>query len=175
MYFYLFTLNIVPSNACVESYRNKNFIFSYLRLSLLSPLSLDAQSYTKFLELKSTNQNARNFIYKIKRYFPKPVQGAIHTTLLCFYENYTAVSCKDQERELRFPFSKKYFIFHKWFLNSSEGIWQGQLTGGGREKWQFTVENSACTIITNTKLSVKNISEFFVVSDCVFYYFYIIQ
>ena len=56
------------------------------------------------------------------------------------------------EHESRFPFSKKYFIFLKKFLNSSQGIWQGQLTGKGVERGQFTGENSACTIITNKKL-----------------------
>ena len=29
----------------------------------------------------------QNVIYKIKSYFPQPVQGARHTTLLYFYEN----------------------------------------------------------------------------------------
>ena len=59
------------------------------------------------------------------------------------------------ERESRFPFSKKYFIFIKWFLNSSDGIWQGQLTGEGGKRRQFTGEKSACTMIPNTKLSLK--------------------
>ena len=87
MHFYLVALKIVPPNACVENYQNKNSIISYLRLSLLSPLSSDTQFYTKFLKLKSTNKNARNVIYKIKSYFPEPVQGARLTNLLYFYEN----------------------------------------------------------------------------------------
>ena len=100
-------------------------IFDFL---FLSPLSSNTQSYTKFLKLKSTNKNTLNVIYKIKSNFPQPVLGAMHTTLLYLYENYTAVYYKG---ESRFPFSKKYFIFLKWFLNSSEGIWQGQLSGEG--------------------------------------------
>ena len=67
--------------------KNKNSIVSYLRLSLVPPLSRDTQFYTKFLQLKSTNKNARNAIYKIESYFSQPVQGAGHTTLLYFYEN----------------------------------------------------------------------------------------
>ena len=50
----------------------------YYRLSLLPLLSLDAQSYTNFLELKSTNKNAQNVIYKIKSYFAPSVEGARH-------------------------------------------------------------------------------------------------
>ena len=42
---------------------------------------------TKFLQLKSTNNNARNVIFKIKSYCSQPVQGTRHTTLLCYYEN----------------------------------------------------------------------------------------
>ena len=34
-------------------------------------------------------------------------------------------------RESRFPFNKKYFIFLKWFWNSSEGLWKGKLPGKG--------------------------------------------
>ena len=79
-HFYLVTLNIVPSIVCVENYRNKNSFISYLRLSLLSPLSTDTESYTKSLKLKLTNKNASNVIYKIKSYFPQPVEGAGHTT-----------------------------------------------------------------------------------------------
>ena len=101
-------------------------IFDFL---FLSPLSSGTQSCTKFLKLKSTNANTRNVIYKIKSNFPQPVQGAMHTILLYLYENYTAVYYKG---ESRFPFSKKYFKFLKWFLNSSKGIWQGQLSGERR-------------------------------------------
>ena len=87
MNFYLVALKIVRPNACVENYLNKSFIIIYLRLSLLSPLSSDKQSYTKFLQLKSTNKNARNVIYKFKSYFSQPVQGTKRTTLLYYYEN----------------------------------------------------------------------------------------
>ena len=48
MQFYLVALNIVPPNACVENYRNKNFIISYLWLSLFSPLSLDPHGSKAF-------------------------------------------------------------------------------------------------------------------------------
>ena len=59
----------------------------YLRLSLLSPLSSDTQSYTIFLQLKSTDKTARNLTYKVKRYFPQHVEGARDTILFYFYEN----------------------------------------------------------------------------------------
>ena len=49
---------------------------------------------------------------------------------------------------------------------------KGKITREGIERGQFTEENSACTIITNKKLSTKNASEFLVKSDCVFHYFY---
>ena len=42
-------------NLCGENYQNENSIISDLWLSLLSSLSSDTQSYTKFLQLKSTN------------------------------------------------------------------------------------------------------------------------
>ena len=48
---------------------------------------------------------------------------------------------------------------------------KGTITLGGVERGQFTEENSAHTIITNTKLSAKNASEFLVKSDCVFHFF----
>ena len=93
----------------------------------------------------------------------------------------------------RSPFSKKHFIYLKLFLNSSEVIWQGKLTGKKRgeegEGGQFAGENSACITFINTKpskiqpasllqtqnLRQKNVTEFLVVSDCVFYYLNIIQ
>ena len=78
---------IVPPNVCVENCQNKNSIISYLRRYLLSPLSSVKQFYAKFLKLKSTDKDMQNVIYKIKSYFPQPVQGARHTTLLYFYEN----------------------------------------------------------------------------------------
>ena len=40
-------------------------VIIYLPLSFLSPLSSDKQFHTKFLQLKSTNKNARYAIYKI--------------------------------------------------------------------------------------------------------------
>ena len=55
----------------------------------------------------------------------------------------------------------------------------GSKGGGGAvvkgETGQFAGENSVCIIITNTKLSTKNVIDFLVVSYCVFHYFYIIQ
>ena len=133
MHFYLVTLiNIVPPIVCVENKRNRNFIISYLRLSLLSQLSTDTQSYTESLKLKLTNKNASNVIYKVKSYFPQPVQSAGHTKYHFVLLLWKLDCCILQklEHESRFLFSKKYFIFLKWFLNSSEGIWQGQLSGG---------------------------------------------
>ena len=87
MHFYLVALNIVPPNACVENHRRKNAIISYFQLSFLSPLSSDTQSDAKSLQLKSTNKNARNVIFKSKNYFPQTAQNAGHTTLLYFKEN----------------------------------------------------------------------------------------
>ena len=114
--------------------------------------SVQIHSYTKFLKLKSTNKNAQNIIYNIKSYFPQPVEGARHTTSL---QKLDCCILQKLEREWRFPFHKKYFKFLKWFLKLSEGIWQGQLTREGGESVQFTMQNSASTIITNTKLSTK--------------------
>ena len=83
MHFYLVTLiNIVPPIFCAENNRNRNSIISFLRLSLLSPLSTDTQSYTESLKLKLTDKNESNVIYKVKSYFPQPVQGAGHFALL---------------------------------------------------------------------------------------------
>ena len=67
-----------------------DFLFANILLnwlSLLSPLSSDAQSYTEILNLKTTTKNAWNVIYKIISYFPQPVQGTRHTTLFYFSEN----------------------------------------------------------------------------------------
>ena len=75
-FYYLVALKVVRPNACVQNYQNKNSIISYVRLSLLSPLSSDTQPYTKFLKLKRTNKNTQNVSYKIKSYFPWSVQGA---------------------------------------------------------------------------------------------------
>ena len=82
MCIYFVALNIIPRNACVENYRNKNSIISYLRLFLLLSTQLN-----RFLQLKRTNKNARNNIYEIQNYFSQPVQSAGHTTLLYFYED----------------------------------------------------------------------------------------
>ena len=137
MHFYIVTLNIIPPVVCVENYRNKNSIISYLWLSLLSPLGTGTQSYTKSLKLKLTNKNVPNVIYKIKSYFPQPVQGAGYTTNHFVLLLWKLDCCILQrlERESRFLFSKKYIIFLKLFINSSEGIWQGQLSGGRRGEW----------------------------------------
>ena len=127
----------------MQNYQNKSSVISPLLLSLLSRLSSDAHSYTKFLKLKSTDENAQNII------------------LLYCYKNLRL------ERESRFPFSEKYFIFLKWFLNLTgtiKGVERGQLTG----------ENSVCTININIKLSTKK-SYWIPRGSCVFYYFYIIQ
>ena len=66
MHFYLVALKIVPPNDCVENYQNKNSVISYLPISLLSPLNSDTQSYTKFLQLKSTNKNGQMSFKKLK-------------------------------------------------------------------------------------------------------------
>ena len=50
---------------------------------------------------------------------------------------------------------------------NKNSIYQLSLTG------QFTGENSPCT--NNTKFSTKKVTELVVVSDCVFFYFSIIQ
>ena len=148
----------------------KNSIISYLRVSLLSPLSTDTQSYTKSLKLKVTYKNTLNFIYKVKSYFPQPAQGAGHTTYHFVLVLWKLDCCILQrlERESRFLFSKKYFIFLKWFLNSSEGIWQGQLSEGrgseGCERRQLAGENSVCTVITNTKTFDEKM--FLIFSSC---------
>ena len=64
------------------------------------------------------------------------------------------------------PFFTEHFV-RKWgggmYLNIPLSLdkkfeflrWQGQLTGAGGTRGQFTWENSACTIVINTKLSTK--------------------
>ena len=51
----------------------------------------------------------------------------------------------------------------------------GTINWEGGKGGQINGENSASTIIANTKLLTKNVTEFWVVSDYIFYYFYIIQ
>ena len=82
MHFQSIALNIVLPNTYVQNYLNKNSIISYFGLSLFPPLRLGAQSYTKFLQLKSTSENAQNL-----RLFSQPLQGARHTTLSYFYKS----------------------------------------------------------------------------------------
>ena len=60
-------------------------LLSSILTFLLSPLNSNKQSYTKFLQLKSTNKNAQNFIYKIKSTklnFSQPVK-ALSIPLCC--------------------------------------------------------------------------------------------
>ena len=134
MHFYLVTSNIVPPIVCIDNYQNKNSIIRYL----LSPLSTDTQSYTKSLKMKLNNKNALNVIYKIKSYFPQPVQAPGHTTYNFVLLLWKLGCCilKRLERESRFLFSKKY-------------------KGGRGERGQFIGENSVCIIVTNTKRSMK--------------------
>ena len=66
----------------IEDFSTKCMCGKLRKQKLLSPLSSGTKSYTKFLQL-----NARSVIYKIKSYFPQPVQGVWHTTLLHFYED----------------------------------------------------------------------------------------
>ena len=66
MHFYHVALKIVPSNACVENHQNKNY---YRLSSTFSSSPRSSDKLPKFLQLKSTNTNAQNVIYKIKSYF----------------------------------------------------------------------------------------------------------
>ena len=145
MHFYIVTLNIIPPVVCVENYRNENSIISYLWLSILSPLGTGTQSYTKSLKLKLTNENVSNVIYKIKSYFPQPVQGAGHSIYHFVLLLWKLDCCILQrlERESRFLYSKKYIIFLKWFINSSEGIWQGQLSPLNWRKGKWGVREAS--------------------------------
>ena len=59
-------IKVVPPNAFGENYPNKSTIISYLRLALLSSLSSDARSYTKFLKLKSTIRMREMSFTKLK-------------------------------------------------------------------------------------------------------------
>ena len=123
MHFYLVTLNIVPPIVCVENYRNKSSVISYLWLFFLSSFSTDTQSYTKSFKLKLTKTNVSNVIYKAKSYYPQPVQGAAHTTyhfVLLLWKWDNCCILQRLKRESNFLFSKKYFIFLKWFFKIYE-------------------------------------------------------
>ena len=100
------------------------------RLSLLSLLSLDAQSYTNFLELKATNKNAQNVIYKINSYFPQSVEGARHITLLHFYENQAAVHCEDKNVNQDFLLVRSTLCF-LYFIRKHL---TGTINRGGRQE-----------------------------------------
>ena len=62
-------------------------------------------------------------------------------------------------------------------LNSAEGIRQGQLTGEEGERGQFTRQGriQSAPLLQTQNFRLKNITEFLVVSGCVFYYLYIIH
>ena len=66
-------------------------------------------------------------------------------------------------------------MFHKWFLNSSEGICQGHLIEEVVKKDSSPERIQPAPLLQTQNLRQKNVTDFFVVSDCVFYYFYIIQ
>ena len=145
MHFYLVTLNIVPPIVCVENYRNKSSVISYLWLFFLSPFSTDTQSYTKSFKLKLTKTNVSNVIYKAKSYYPQPVQGAAHTTyhfvlLLWKWDNCCILQ--------RLNVNQIFFLVRStsYFWNDFLKFMRRHLTGlikrgkGGRVRgWEMTV------------------------------------
>ena len=142
MPFYIVAFNIVPPNACLENYRNKNSIISYLRLSSLSPLSLDTQSYTKFLQLKSTNKNTGNAIQKFQKAISHSLCKALGIPLCCTF------------RKSRLLYIAKITtsINQK---NSSEGIWQGELTEEGGVRDDSSPGRIQPALLLQTKLSTR--------------------
>ena len=60
-------------------------------------------------------------------------------------------------------------------MNSSEGIWQGQLTGKGGRKDKSMGRIRPALLLQTQNIWWKNVTEYWVVSDYIFYYFYIIQ
>ena len=56
-------------------------------------------------------KNACSVIYKIKSSFSQPVQGTRDTTLLYFYENWTAVYCKNQNANQDFLLVRSTLYF----------------------------------------------------------------
>ena len=124
----------------MENYQNKNYYQPSSTFSCFSTQLRYTVSYTNFLRLKSTNKNKRNIIYKIKSYFHSLWKGL---GIPLIVRKLDCCILQRVELESRRLFSKKYFIFFKRFLNLSESIWQGQLTGewgeGGRG-WEKTVQ-----------------------------------
>ena len=104
MHFYLVTLNIVPPIVFVENTTEIKTLLSAIFnfLFLLHSANIHSLIYAKSLKLKLTNENASNVIYKVKSYFPQPVQGAAKIRLM-----------QRLESESRFLLGKKYFIFLK--------------------------------------------------------------
>ena len=102
MHFQSIALNIVLPNTYVQNYLNKNSIISYFGLSLFPPLSPDAQSYTKFLQLKSTNENAQNL-----RLFLTAFARCKAYNFVVLLQKLDCCILQSLERESRFPFSKK--------------------------------------------------------------------
>ena len=80
---------------------------------------------------------------------------ALGIPLCCILRKLDCCILQRLEGQSKFPFCKKYFIFLKWFLNSSAGIWQRELSGERGERGQITGENSACTFITDKTLDEK--------------------
>ena len=98
---------------------------------------------------------------------------ALGISLCCTFTKLDCCILQRLERESKFSFSKKYFIFLKWFLNSSEGILPGQLTGrrGEVERKIHQSKFSLHHCYKRKNVRRKNVTEFLVVSDCYFYYF----
>ena len=71
--------------------------------------------------------------------------------------------------------SKKYFIFLKSFLNSLQGIWQGQLIKERDDREDSSPgRTQPAPLLQTQKFRRQNGMEFLVVSDCAFNYFYIL-
>ena len=115
-------INIVPPNACVENCRNKNSIVSYLQFSLLCPLRWDTQSYTKFLQLKSTNKNARNVIYKLKS-ISHSLRKALGIPLCCTFTKIRLLHITKIRTSINISFLwEVVYIFCPWDLFGSRDI-----------------------------------------------------
>ena len=76
-------------------------------------------------------------------------------------------------KDWKFPFKQKYFRFPKWFVNSSGYIWLRQFNEEGDDSLLGGIHPAL--LLETKKFRGKKVSEFPVVSDYVFNYFYIIQ
>ena len=114
----------------------------------------------------------QNVIYKIKSYFPQPVQGARHTTLLYFYENWTAVYCKDQNMHKDFFLARRTLYFLNDFQIHQKVFYRNSLPGREVREDSSPDRIQPVQLLQTKKLSMKkmllNSSWYLIVSSITF-------